>query len=189
VGSRFAHFFFRGKGSVRAPSPVGRGPMASEVLERVREIVTRIVQFAGLELVLLELNHRPGGMVLRVYIDKEGGVSVDDCARISHQISAQLDVDDPIPGSYTLEVSSPGLDRPLTSDADFERFAGRLVRLTTYAPVDGRRNFQGRLIGLREGVVHMALDEREVAIPRAQVARARLEIDQADLNGAKGRHA
>src|SRR3990172_2011345 len=143
--------------------------MAAEVLDRVREAVRRIVQFAGLELVHLESNHRPGGVVLRVYIDKVGGVSVDDCARISRQISAQFDVDDPIPGSYTLEVSSPGLDRPLVSDADFERFAGQRVRLSTYAPIDGRRNFQGRLIGLREGVVHMALDEKEVAIPRAQV--------------------
>jgi ribosome maturation factor RimP len=163
--------------------------MAGEVQERVRQIVTRIVGFAGLEVVHLELNHHPGGMVLRVYIDKEGGVTVDDCARISHQISAELDVDDPIPGAYTLEVSSPGLDRPLISDADFERFAGRRVRLSTYAPIDGRRNFQGQLIGLQAGVVRMTQDGKEVAIPRAQVARARLEIDQSDLKGTKGRHA
>jgi len=163
--------------------------MASEVLERVREIVGQIVQFAGLEMVHLELHRHPGGTVLRLYIDKDGGVSVDDCARISHQVSAQLDIDDPIPGAYTLEVSSPGLDRPLVNDADFERFAGRRVRLSTYSPIEGRRNFQGRLIGLREGAVHMALDEREVAIPRAQIARARLEIDETDLKESKGRHA
>ncbi len=152
--------------------------MEAQVLERVREMARGILEFAGMELVHLEMKREPGGWFLRLFIDKEGGVTVDDCSRVSRQLSVQLDLEDPIPQRYTLEVSSPGLDRPLYSDRDYARFAGRRIRLSTFAPVEGRRHFVGRLVGLAEGVVRLALeDEREIAIPRDKVAKARLEIE------------
>jgi len=131
-----------------------------------------------MELVHLEMKREPGGLLLRLYIDKEGGVTLDDCARISRQLSVQLDVEDPIEERYTLEVSSPGLDRPLFSDGDFARFSGRKIRLSTHVPLEGRRNYQGRLDGIVDGSVRLTLEDgRQVAIPRDQVAKARLEIE------------
>src|SRR5207249_1114070 len=152
--------------------------MAGQVLERVREMAGRILNYAGMELVHLELKRGPGGCILRLFIDKEGGVTLDDCSMISRQLSAQLDVEDPIEPRYTLEVSSPGLDRPLFSERDYARFAGRRVRVSTFAPIDGRRNFVGRLEGLVDGAVRLTLEgDREVAIPHQQVAKARLEVE------------
>src|SRR3989441_4717509 len=133
--------------------------MTPEVLDRVRKTTREIVEFANMELVHLEMKRAPGGLLVRVYIDKEGGVTLDDCARVSRQLSVQLDVEDPIEERYTLEVSSPGLDRPLFSDRDFTRFTGRKVRLSTHVPLEGRRNFQGRLDGIAEGSVLLTLEE------------------------------
>lgn len=156
-----------------------------QALDKVRAIARELVDFEGMELVHLEMKNEPGGSLLRLYIDKEGGVTLDDCARISRQLSAQLDVDDPIPHRYTLEVSSPGLDRPLHSESDFRRFAGRTIRLSTNAPINGRRNYRGRLLGLTAGAVHLALDEGgEIAIPQDQISRARL---QAEIDGFRPR--
>ncbi|HEX9428175.1 MAG TPA: ribosome maturation factor RimP [Candidatus Polarisedimenticolia bacterium] len=152
--------------------------VASEALERIRAIATPILEFAGMELVHLEMKRDAGGWILRLYIDKEAGVTLDDCSRISRQLSAQLDLEDPIPQRYTLEVSSPGLDRPLVTEKDFSRFAGRRVRLSTLTAVDGQRNFTGRLVGFVDGSVRLALEgDREVAIARDNVAKARLEIE------------
>ena len=156
-----------------------------QALDKVRAIVREIVDFEGMEMVHLEMKSEPGGSFLRLYIDKEGGVTLDDCSRISRQLSAQLDADDPIPRRYTLEVSSPGLDRPLHSESDFKRFAGQTIRLSTNAPIAGRRNYRGRLLGLIDGAVHLTLDEGgEIAIPRDQVAKARL---QGEIDGLRPR--
>jgi ribosome maturation factor RimP len=166
--------------------------MDGQPLDKVREIATRIAEHAGMELVHLEMKREPGGVFLRLFIDREGGVTLDDCSAVSRQLSAHLDVEDPIPHRYTLEVSSPGLDRPLYSDRDYQRFAGRRVRLSTYGPVEGRRNFTGRLSGLVDGAVRLVLEDgREVAIPREQVAKARLEADIEIRSNAsaRGRHA
>jgi ribosome maturation factor RimP len=108
-------------------------------------------------------------------------------------VSAQLDADDPIHGRYTLEVSSPGPDRPLSRDRDFERFAGHRVRITTHGPIDGQRNFLGRLGAPGQGVVQVALDDgRVVAIPRERIAKAHLHEDRETIGakrGSRGRHA
>jgi ribosome maturation factor RimP len=115
-----------------------------------------------------------GGGLLRVYIDSADGITADDCEKVSYQVSGVLDVEDPIPGHYTLEVSSPGLDRLLFRETDFERFAGQLVKLRAASPVDGRRNFKGRLKGVRDGQVVIEQDDGEVSLPFAMVDQARL---------------
>jgi len=165
--------------------------MPDEVLARIQATVAEIVGFAGMELVHLEMRREGAGLVLRLFIDKDGGVTLDDCARISRQVSSQLDADDPIPNRYTLEVSSPGIDRPLVREEDYGRFAGHNIRLTTAAPLEGQRRFSGRLIGLADGNVRLALEDgREVAIPREQVSMARLADDAFDKTpGTRGKRA
>ena len=165
--------------------------MSDELRARIEATVSDVVGFAGMELVHLEFRREGAGLVLRLYIDKEGGVTLDDCARISRLVSSQLDADDPIQNRYTLEVSSPGLDRPLVRDRDYSRFAGHFIRLTTAAPLEGQRRFSGRLIGLADGSIRLALEDgREMAIPREQVAMARLADDVFEKSpGTRGRRA
>src|SRR5690242_21896705 len=117
--------------------------MALEV-DRIREIADRVVSSSGLELVDLELRGGGNSRMLRVFIDKPGGVTHEDCANVSREVGTILDVENAVPGgSYLLEVSSPGLDRQLVRPADYERFAGSLVKVTTREPVEGNRHFQG----------------------------------------------
>lgn len=128
-------------------------------MEHVRGIVERVAASRGLEVV--EVDFRGGGKarMLRVFIDKPGGVTHEDCANVSHEVGTILDVEDAVPGgSYLLEVSSPGLDRKLVRPADYERFAGSLVKVTTREPVDGNRHFQGRLESFQEGRLTLDLD-------------------------------
>jgi ribosome maturation factor RimP len=167
--------------------------MQDGVFEKVQAAASEILAYADMELVHAEMRRESGGLILRLYIDKEGGVTLEDCAQISRLVSAQLDTEDLIAESYTLEVSSPGLDRPLARESDFKRFAGHNVRLSTVAPLEGRRHFTGRLVGIADGTVHLVLEGGQaVSIPRDQIDKARL---QAELNGfgtqpgAKGRHA
>ena len=123
------------------------------------------IRSMGYELVGVEYQSGgKGGGLLRVYIDSADGISADDCQKVSYQVSGVLDVEDPIPGHYTLEISSPGLDRLLFRPEDFERFAGQQVKLRTASPVDGRRNFKGRLVGLRDGQVVIEQDDGEVSL-------------------------
>lgn len=141
-------------------------------------LARRAAELAGCELVQAELCGSGHRTILRVTIDKPGGVGVQDCQRVSHELSVILDVEDPISGSYALEVSSPGLDRPLVKPEDYRRFAGRRVRLKTFGPIEGRRNFSGRLDGLDGEAVRLTLeDQRGISIPLGQVAKARLEAD------------
>ena len=123
--------------------------------------------------------------LLRVFIDSQHGITVDDCARVSHQISALLDVEDPIRGQYTLEVSSPGLDRPLFQESDYERFAGREVQLRLSVPVQGRRKFKGILMGLRDHQVVVRMDDEELVVPLQKIDGARLVPDY-DSHRAEG---
>jgi ribosome maturation factor RimP len=109
-----------------------------------------------------------------VYIDTPDGVNVDDCERASRQISSALDVDDPIPGQYMLEVSSPGLDRPLFTAEHFQRFSGNHVKLRVSPPLDGRRNFSGVLVGMRDDAVVVVQDDEEVEVPLQHIEQARL---------------
>ncbi len=148
------------------------------VVERVMAAARPLAEAEGLELVAVEYQREAGGWVLRVYLDKPGGLTLEDCQRVSQQLGDLLDVEDPIEHAYTLEVSSPGLERPLVSEADFARFAGRLVRLQTGAPVDGQRRFRGRLLGIAGGMVRLEVEGgRQVDVPHAAIERARLVVE------------
>lgn len=142
----------------------------------LRELLEPAVNLLGCELVAIEHVMRGGGsgQLLRIYIDREDGVTVNDCERVSHQVSGVLDVEDVISGSYVLEVSSPGLDRPLGTVRDFERFSGHAVRLRTDGPINGQRNFKGLLRGLRGSDVVLETEGGEVTLPLDRVEKARL---------------
>jgi ribosome maturation factor RimP len=142
-------------------------------------VVEPAVNAAGYDLVDLEFRRETHAFVLRVYIDllegEPGGVSHTDCERASRTLSAALDVADLIPMRYALEVSSPGLDRPLRRLSDFQKHAGERARIKLRDPLEGRRNFVGRLLGAAEGIVHIDVDGRDFALPLTSVAKANLE--------------
>ena len=147
------------------------------LLERIREMAEPIVSGMGLELVDVEYRFESGRWVLRLYIDKEGGVTLDDCTRVSRELGVVLDVEDPIPHSYNLEVSSPGLDRPLRRVSDFLRFKGRKVRVRCIEPVGGRSNFTGTIEDVvDEGVVIRGGGGEEWTISISNIERAKLVI-------------
>jgi ribosome maturation factor RimP len=147
-------------------------------MDRIREVVLPILESMGLELVDLELSGRGKGGYLRVFIDKPGGVTVEDCEQVSRYVGHALDVADPIPTSYMLEVSSPGLDRPLRKIEDYRRYTGKLVRLKLARPVNGAWVVIGRLQGLREDRVEIKPDDSDpVQVALMDIAQARLEVE------------
>lgn len=144
----------------------------------LRDLLEPAVAAVGCELVGIEYHPSGKHSLLRVYIDKPEGVTVDDCSAVSYQVSGLLDVEDPIPGHYTLEVSSPGLDRPLFQARDFERFAGQEVKIRLRFPFEGQRNFRGLLQGLQEQqVVIEEQDGKRISLPLDQIEQARLVPD------------
>ena len=131
-------------------------------LDKIREIAERVAQSSGLELVDVELLGGGKARMLRVYIDKPGGVTHEDCSNFSREAGTIFDVEDAVPGSsYTLEVSSPGLDRKLTKPDDFERFVGSLVKVTTRDPINGNRHFEGRLKAFQDSRLWIELTGRK----------------------------
>lgn len=154
-----------------------------DICDQVRTLVQPIIASMHLELVDVEFKRTGREAALRLFIDREGGVTLDDCAALSRELSTLLDVEDIIPCEYSLEVSSPGLDRPLKSVADYERFCGRLIKVRTYEPYEDdagnrRKTFLGRLEGLRDGSVVMSLAEGPTAsIPLERIAKAHLEFE------------
>jgi len=148
-------------------------------LEKITEMARRVAVSEGLTLVDVELKGGGGTRLLRVYIDKPGGVSHADCELVSEQLSAMLDVEDPFPGSYTLEVSSPGLDRLLVKESDFVHFAGRKARVVVREPVDDQKVLEGRLAGFEAGRVRLDLGKaglKELELSNIQKARLVVEI-------------
>lgn len=137
----------------------------------------------GYELVRVAMSR--GGGTLQIMIEPADGrpMDVEDCATLSRALSAVLDVEDPLPGAYTLEVSSPGIDRPLTREKDYVRWAGHVARVETTQPIDGRRRLKGTLLGLENGTVRLKLDDgQEAQVPLALVLRAKLEMTDALLD-------
>lgn len=163
---------------------------AKKVVDVITTMAEQLAEPLQLEVVDVEYRREPSGRVLRVFIDKQGGITLDDCQALSRALSRRLDETDPIADSYSLEVSSPGLDRPLKKPRDFERFTGETIHVRTYGPLDGRRNFKGELLGLQDGHVVVALeDDGEANIPLDQIARARLvpQFDPGTFSKAGGK--
>lgn len=149
-----------------------------DVIRNVREILDPLFLGEGLELVDLEYRREGRGRVLRIYIDKEGGVTVDDCAKVSRELGTLLDVHDVIPGSYNLEVSSPGLTRALRKPRDFERFKGKKVKIKTKTDIiEERRVFVGRLLDFADDVATVLVDGRTYLIEYNKIEKANLELD------------
>jgi len=136
-----------------------------------------LVEDLGYEFVGLEYNSNPKHSVLRIYIDREEGVGISDCEIVSRETAALLDVKDPIKSHYNLEVSSPGLDRPLFTLAHFTEFSGREVKINLFAPQDGRRKFQGLILAVNETGVSIDQDGTEVSLDLNNIAKARLVPD------------
>jgi ribosome maturation factor RimP len=148
-------------------------------VERVRSVAQRVTADRGFELVDVELKQARSEKLVRIFVDRPGGIGLDDLQSVSVEVSAILDAEDPIEGHYTLEVSSPGLDRPLRGEADYRRFVGRLAKLASYEPLDGRRHWTGRIVACDDGIVTLELDgENESArVPLAKVSHGRLEVE------------
>jgi ribosome maturation factor RimP len=143
--------------------------------KQISGLVERAVRALGYELVGVEWMPRPkNGHLLRVYIDSPNGVDLTDCERVSHQVSGLFDVENPVPGDYTLEVSSPGLDRPLFELAHFKRFVGETVRVRLYAPQEGRSNFKGVIRTVKGDEVWIEVDGEPIGLPFGKIASARL---------------
>ena len=158
---------------------------AGDVVEQVRSIATRVAGSYGLEIFDVQFRREGRGMVLRVQVDRPGpaataeeSVSVEDCAHVSRDLSAILDVEDVVPTAYTLEVSSPGLDRPLRGATDYARFAGRRAKLVVREAVDGQSFFKGTLGGVDAGDVLIDADDgRRHRVPIGTITRAHLEVE------------
>ena len=156
--------------------------------DRVEQLIAPTVEGMGFAVVRVHLSgsERPR---LQVMVERQDDVAmtVDDCAELSRAISAVLDVEDPIPDAYTLEVSSPGVDRPLVRRRDFERFAGFEARIDMGHAVEGRRRFRGRLLGVDGDVVRMSVEGEDVALPLAGITKAKLVITEDLLGNSEGR--
>ena len=149
-----------------------------KIKEKVRGIIGPVIHALNIELEDIELSKMRGKALLRVFIDKEGGVTIDDCERVSRELEAILDVEDPIPCSYVLEVSSPGLDRPLKGAGDFKRFEGKNVRVVTLEPIDNQSFFIGKIVAAGESKIELLLpQDRQVTIAYKNISKARLEVE------------
>ena len=145
--------------------------MSRESLIRLLEPT---IEHLGFELADLELKLGGRDGLVRIFIDKDGGIEIEDCEAVSRQVSAILDVEDPVPGNYTLEVSSPGLDRTLTKPAHFQRFMGEDVRVKLRFPLDGRRNFRGALTSANDEQIEVEVDGESHSLPLSTIESARL---------------
>ncbi len=152
-----------------------------------RDIVTRVWELAdplcaseGLELIHIEYQREPAGWVLRLYIEKPGGVTIDDCAAVSRQLGDILDIKLDTAFPYMLEVSSPGAQRPLSRLTDFEKFKGKAARIRTRRAIEGQKNFKGVLLGILGDNVLQMLDKETVAIPYQEITKARLVNNYGD---------
>jgi ribosome maturation factor RimP len=156
-----------------------------EPLEQIRAIAARVAASRGLEVWDIQSRRETYGHVVRVFIDRPGpaatpedSVSIEDCEQVNREMSTILDVEDPLPFAYTLEVSSPGLDRPLRNDEDYRRFTGRLAKIVVKEPVDRQKAFEGRLRGVENDEVLLeAPNGRMHRLPMRLISRGRLEVE------------
>lgn len=150
----------------------------SKPTESVKREVSRLIEpilaDMGFELVYVEYLSEHGRWVLRIYVDEEGGITLEDCARVSREIGNVIDVKEIVPHEYVLEVSSPGLNRPLVREKDFNQAVGKKVKLQMINAVDERRNFTGYLKAFKDGTLHIQLNDKLVLLPRRDVKKANL---------------
>lgn len=160
-----AHFF------------VGRSLMQPVISSRIEEVAQRVALSEGIEVVEVEVKGGGQSRFVRISIDKPEGVSHADCELISQQVGAILDVEDVVPGHYTLEVSSPGLERKLLRPRDYQRFQGKKAKVTLRAPVENQRHWEGVLAGFADGVISLDAAGREIRFPFEQVEKANLKFE------------
>src|ERR1700690_935898 len=151
--------------------------MRQEVVSKIEEIAQRVAGSEGIEVVEVEFKGSGGNQLLRISIDKPAGVSHADCELISQQVGTLLDVENIVPGHYTLEVSSPGVERKLLKPHDFERFQGKKAKVTLRAPVENQRHWEGVLAGFADGVISLDAAGREIRFPFDQVEKANLKFE------------
>lgn len=165
------------KGRVKKKDPLQQSAVSMSdkaFLAGVIRLAEPVCDAEGIELVHTEYQMEPGGKVLRLYIDKPDGIGIDDCAVISREVSDLMDIYIESDHRYRLEVSSPGSNRPLTKQDDFKRFKGQLVRIQSSRSIDGQKKFKGLLTDIKDGIVMLTVVEKSVAIPFADIIKARL---------------
>lgn len=151
---------------------------ADNLSKELEALARRSAEAEGVDVAWCELKGGAGSRIFRVFIErKDGDVDLGDCERVSKRLGLLLDVEDPIDSAYTLEVSTPGLDRPLHDARDYERFAGRLARVRTRRPLEGRKRFVGRICGVRHDSVVLDEDGSTVAVPLSEIESGRLEVE------------
>jgi ribosome maturation factor RimP len=148
-----------------------------DIVERVRTLVAPYLEDNGVELVEITYRREQAGMTLKLLVDTPGGIRIDECESLNDHLSALLDEEDVIAEHYVIEVSSPGLDRPIKTDRDFERSIGKRIEVTTFAPVDGKKTHEGALIGMDKGNIVIESSGVSTVIPREKIALARLQVE------------
>lgn len=147
--------------------------------ERVKETVTALavplLENQGMELVDIEYRQERAGWILRLFIDKEEGITLDDCGNVSRELSDLLEIKDPIPHPYHLEISSPGLNRPLKKEKDFQKFKGKKIKIKTVRPVGDRKTFLGILSEYKDNTIYLIQDNQTISIPYEEVTAANLQ--------------
>jgi len=144
------------------------------LVDQLTSLFEPVIADLGYELYAIDCRPHATNGLLRVYIESEAGIVVDDCAKVSREVSALLDVHDMLPGHYNLEVSSPGLDRPLFGVAHFERFTGQIAAISVFSPVDGRRKFKARIQRVENDVIHVEQDAQAYELHSDNIAKAKL---------------
>ena len=148
-----------------------------EITERVKELMAGYLDGHDIELVEITYKREQGGMVLRLLVDKPGGIKISECEELNNYLSETLDKENIIDDHHIVEVSSPGLDRPMKTDRDFERSMGKVLEITTYEPIDGKKSHCGRLIGIDKENIVIESDGTSTLIPMQKIARAVLKIE------------
>ena len=148
-----------------------------DLKKKITELAGSVATQYAFEIVDVEFGGSSRKLLIRIFIDKENGVTLDDCGDFSRALSALLDVEDPVPTAYVLEVSSPGLDRPLRALKDFQRSIGKLVRIITKSKIEEQNVFTGRLTRVGEENITLSFNDKEIEIPFDQISKARLEIE------------
>lgn len=151
--------------------------MHADIVERVKELVRPYLEDSGVELIEITYRREQGGMTLRLLVDTPEGIKIAECERVNNYLSELLDKEEVIGEHYLIEVSSPGLDRPIKTDRDFERVLGKDLEVTTYVSVDGRKTHEGRFIGMDKDAIVIESDGVSIVIPKASIALARLKIE------------